>query len=113
MGALPAEFQATSLQQELSRTVSRRQLLQHTLVQIERRYLALLNGEWPGQAWAAALETLGQRVLLHTKQGDCSGTAVDVDDHGALLLRLDDGQVQRVLVGDIVAQQVGPGKSQD
>ena len=113
LGALPAEFQATSLQQELGRTVSRLQLLQHTLLQIERRYLVLLSGEWPGKAWAAALETLGQRVWLHTGQGDCQGTAVDVDDEGALLLRLDDGRVQRVLVGDVVPHSPVPGNGRE
>ena len=113
LGALPAEFQATSLQQELGRTVSRLQLLQHTLMQIERRYLVLLSGEWPGKDWAAALETLGQRVWLHTGQGDCQGTAVDVDDEGALLLRLDDGRVQRVLVGDVVPHSPVPGNGRE
>jgi BirA family biotin operon repressor/biotin-[acetyl-CoA-carboxylase] ligase len=109
--ALPLDFQATSIQHELGRMVPRLELLQHTLVQIERHYLALLRGEWPVEAWAAALDTIGQRVAWYTAQGVCRGTAEDVDDDGALLLRRDDGEVQRVSVGDIVPCEEPPGKS--
>jgi len=110
-GQLPAEFNATSISQELGRVVSRVQLLQQILLRIEERYLALCAGEWPAAEWASALETLGQWVELHTAQGKWQGIAQAVDDEGALLLRLENGQVKRVLEGDITLSRRNNGPS--
>jgi len=103
--ALPAEFNATSIAHELGRMVPRLSLLQEAVRLIEQRYSALRAGESPLADWAAALETLGQRVQVHTGQGLWQGLATGVDDEGALLLRLDDGHLRRVLLGDIVAYE--------
>ncbi len=104
IAALPASFRATSIRHEVGHTVSRVRLLQQALVCIEERYKALQAGEWPVKEWAAALQTLGQRVQLQTPEGLREGLAEAVDDEGALLLRLDSGRLLRVLVGDIVLQ---------
>ena len=104
VAALPAEFGATSLQHELGQPTSRVQLLQQALLRIEQRYERLQAGQWPVHEWSTALETLGQRVQLRTAGGAVDGLAEAVDDEGALLLRLDDGRLQRVWVGDIVAR---------
>ena len=102
--ALPAEFGATSIQHELGRSTSRLQLLQRMLLHIEPRYVGLQAGQSPLDEWSAALETLGQRVHRHTAQSAVEGIAQAVDDTGALWLRLDDGQLRQVWVGDIVAR---------
>ncbi len=102
ISALPAEFRATSIAHELGRTIPRLPLLNEALRFIKQRYSALRAGESPLADWAAALETLGQRVQLHTGQSVWQGLATGVDEEGALLLRLDDGQLRRVLLGDIV-----------
>jgi BirA family biotin operon repressor/biotin-[acetyl-CoA-carboxylase] ligase len=102
VASLPAEFGATSLQHELGRPSSRAQLLQQTLLRIEQRYEKLQAGQSPVREWSAALETLGRRVQLCTTRGAVEGLAEAVDDQGALLLRLDDGQLRKVWVGDIV-----------
>lgn len=101
---LPAEFNATSISNELGHTISRRSLLQAMLWQIEERYVMLRRGTWPVKDWAAALQTVGQRVRLHTVQGTWEGTATAVDEEGALVLCLDNGQLKNVHVGDIVAR---------
>lgn len=103
LAALPPEFQATSLSHELGQPVPRIPLLQNLLLEVERRYENLRSGKWPVEEWAAALETLGQHVALHTSDGQWEGTAESVDEEGALLVRLDSGQLRRVLVGDVVA----------
>jgi BirA family biotin operon repressor/biotin-[acetyl-CoA-carboxylase] ligase len=105
VAALPDEFHATSIQHELGQAVSRVQLLQQALLQIEERYQRLRAGHWPVQDWAAALETLGQRVQLHSADGTWQGLAESVDEEGALCLRLDNGQLLTMLVGDIRPQQ--------
>jgi len=101
--ALPTGVAATSISSQLGRKAERIALLQTALSEIEQRYAALLAGSWPLEEWASALETLRKPVLLQTMQGPLHGVAEDVDEEGALLLRLDDGRLQRVLVGDIVA----------
>ena len=102
VAALPADFNATSISDELGRAVSRSSLLLMMLHQIEQRYLMLRDGLWPVKDWAAVLETVGQRVRLHTAQGMLQGIATAVDDEGALVLRLASGQLRKVHVGDIV-----------
>lgn len=104
---LPVEFHATSISQELGQPVSRVQLLQQILWRIEERYVALCTGKWPLTEWANALETLGKWVEVHTIQGTWRGIAEAVDDEGALLLRLENGHVKRVLEGDISAVDKG------
>jgi BirA family biotin operon repressor/biotin-[acetyl-CoA-carboxylase] ligase len=103
IAVLPAEFEATSLLQELGRPTLRVQLLQQALLRIEQRYMRLQAGQWPAREWSAALETLGQRLQLRTAHGVVQGLAEAVADDGALLLRLDDGGLLKVAVGDIVA----------
>lgn len=98
---LPAEFNATSISHELGQPISRVKLLQQILWRIEERYLALCTGDWPLAEWANALETLGKWIEVHTAQGNWRGTAEAVDQEGALLLRLENGHVKRVLEGDI------------
>jgi BirA family biotin operon repressor/biotin-[acetyl-CoA-carboxylase] ligase len=103
VAVLPTEFGATSLQHELGQTLSRVQLLRRTLPGIEQRYAQLQAGQWPAHEWSTALETLGQRVRLQTAEGALEGLAETVDDEGALWLRLDDGRLRQVWVGDLVA----------
>jgi BirA family biotin operon repressor/biotin-[acetyl-CoA-carboxylase] ligase len=112
---LPAEFGATSLQHELGQPISRVRLLQQTLLCIEHRYVKLQAGQWPLLEWSVALETLGQRVQLCTAEGAVEGLAEAVDDQGALLLRLDDGQLRKIAVGDVAVrprQETAAGERQ-
>jgi BirA family transcriptional regulator, biotin operon repressor / biotin---[acetyl-CoA-carboxylase] ligase len=48
-------------------------------------------------AWRARSATLGARVRVN----DVEGVALDIGDDGALVVRTDDGTVQRVLAGDV------------
>jgi BirA family biotin operon repressor/biotin-[acetyl-CoA-carboxylase] ligase len=55
------------------------------------------------KAWASSSLTLGQRVALTTLRGTRQGQAVGLDPSGALLLRLDSGEVEVVTAGDMQA----------
>jgi BirA family biotin operon repressor/biotin-[acetyl-CoA-carboxylase] ligase len=94
---------ATSISHELGRRAERLPLLQALLQSIEVRYLALRSGRSPHQDWAAHLVTLGKMVRL-TGVGDAGvvGIAEDVGADGALLVRLADGTLERVLSGDVL-----------
>ncbi len=52
-------------------------------------------------AWRSRLITLGQRVRVQSGADILEGLAEAVDIDGALLLRTADGQVQRLLSGDV------------
>ncbi len=51
--------------------------------------------------WRSQLDTLGRRVRLATPSGKVEGEAVDVNERGELLLRLDDGTVSAYAAGDV------------
>ncbi len=103
--ALLAPLAATSIAHELGRSEPRLPLLHKLIYQVEVRYLDLCAGVSPVKDWSIALETLGQRIRLNTAQGSCEGLATAVDEQGALLLRLDDGQTRRVLAGEITPRE--------
>jgi BirA family biotin operon repressor/biotin-[acetyl-CoA-carboxylase] ligase len=92
---------ATSLSMRLGRPVSRLALLHKYLVNVEARYDALQAGVSPHQEWATRLATLGQHVTASTPDGSYQGVAEGVDETGALLLRQPDGQIVRILTGDV------------
>ena len=48
-----------------------------------------------------ALATIGQRVVVHQREGSWTGTARDVDDMGRLIVDGADG-VRVVAAGDVV-----------
>jgi BirA family biotin operon repressor/biotin-[acetyl-CoA-carboxylase] ligase len=92
---------ATSVLAEVGRPVGRVPLLAALLAGVERRYDALQAGESPHQEWADRLATLGQPVQVLTSDEVVSGVAESVGQDGALLLRTPDGQLRRLLAGDV------------
>jgi BirA family biotin operon repressor/biotin-[acetyl-CoA-carboxylase] ligase len=94
---------ATSLREVLGRDVPRVALLQRILEHMEALYDTYLeHGPRPVlDAWRALPTILGQRVAVEELRERWEGVASDLDDEGALLVRRDDGAVQRVLAGDV------------
>jgi BirA family biotin operon repressor/biotin-[acetyl-CoA-carboxylase] ligase len=103
MGELAAT--ATSLSQELGQEVSRLALLWRILESVEGRYQRLQAGELPHDEWASRLVTLHNYVLVDTPQGAVEGWVEGVDADGALLLRTQCGERQRVLAGDVTLRK--------
>lgn len=92
---------ATSLRAELKRDVEREPLLAAYLLRFEELYDAAKQGESPLQAWRARLATLGQHVHASWPGGEANGLAEDVDEDGALLVRIAEDAVVRVEAGDV------------
>jgi BirA family biotin operon repressor/biotin-[acetyl-CoA-carboxylase] ligase len=92
---------ATSILAQIGHEVSRASLLAALLEHIEARYERFRSGESPRDEWAERLATLGQRVKVVTGDDVLTGVADSVDENGALLLRTDDGERRRLLVGDV------------
>jgi BirA family biotin operon repressor/biotin-[acetyl-CoA-carboxylase] ligase len=87
---------------KLGKPVARLPLLHTYLAGVERRYNALRAGDSPRQEWAARLETLGREVAVLAPNGTYQGRAESVDQMGALLLRQPNGQLVRILAGDVM-----------
>ena len=94
---------ATSLSHEAGHPMSRLSLLRSILRATDRRYQMLREGWSPRADWRERLDTLDRQVHLTTAQDCVAGLAFDVDDDGALLLRLAGGKVCRVLAGDVTS----------
>ena len=92
---------ATSLLAEGGQPVERAALLDAFLARVEAYRAALRDGADVLGMWRQRLAWLGRTVQLHTPTGSVTGVAEDVDETGALWLRLSDGSRQSFSVGDI------------
>lgn len=90
---------AVSLRELLGRAVSRRDILARFLDELEQ---AMHSEPWDTvmAGWKARSVTLNRPVRIVTARDDLSGTAVDVDENGALLLKQADGTMATVVYGD-------------
>jgi len=96
---------ATSLSIESGRNLSRIYLLQEILKQFEYRYLRLKDNDFSDE-WKSLSNMMGSYIEINTSDGMISGTAMDVDDTGALMIRLDTGQIRRIVSGEVSSQMI-------
>jgi BirA family biotin operon repressor/biotin-[acetyl-CoA-carboxylase] ligase len=110
--ALPqvSGYPATSLQVLLGHEVDREALIRTLLRELDLGYATLSSTGVRGvlRRWRDMSETLGQAVQVETPDAVISGTAYDIDEAGALLVRLQDGTVRRVVAGDVRLREAGP-----
>jgi BirA family biotin operon repressor/biotin-[acetyl-CoA-carboxylase] ligase len=103
---LPAEIidSATSLSTELGHDVSRIALLQEILRQLEHRYMKVKERKIDAlmDEWKELSATVGRRVRVGLSRRIVRGRAMDIDETGALLIRVDTGQIQRITADDAV-----------
>jgi len=92
---------ATSLSDEMGRSVSRLALLRRLFEEMERLYLAIPFGESVFQQWRERLVTLGKRVTVSSGEADVEGVAESVAPDGSLWLRQRDGSLSQVVAGDV------------
>jgi BirA family transcriptional regulator, biotin operon repressor / biotin---[acetyl-CoA-carboxylase] ligase len=94
------DYAATHLLAEIGEPPDRLKLLRAMLTCLEARYPSLAD---PGLLadWQARLLLMGEPIVIHTPQGDLRGLAQSVDEAGALIVRLDTGEIRQVLAGDV------------
>ncbi|CAB5099974.1 Biotin operon repressor / Biotin--protein ligase (EC (EC (EC (EC [Olavius algarvensis associated proteobacterium Delta 3] len=97
------EPNAVSLKELTGKTMSRKNILADFLDRFRHRLDKGLDSEVI-QEWKTCTDTIGRRVRVETVRGVFEGTAMDVDQNGALVLGLDDGSRQRVIYGDCFHQ---------
>lgn len=106
--AMPAELAATatSLAVLAGAPVDRAALLDRLLDELDAEIVELEAGRSPLERYRVACATLGQDIEVETLAGRLAGRAMDVDEHGALVLATHAGPVA-VSSGEIVRVRAG------
>jgi BirA family biotin operon repressor/biotin-[acetyl-CoA-carboxylase] ligase len=92
----------TSICVEVGHEVDRAALLARILKEFETRYELVESGEYEAiiQEWKSMSYTLEKRVEIRTLKNSFEGEAIDIDQFGALIVRKDNGKLERVIAGD-------------
>lgn len=92
----------TSLNIELGHDIDRAAFLATMLGELERRYKLIEEGEYKAisREWKSLSLTLEKRVRITTPRRTFEGEAIDLDEYGALIIKKDNGKVERILSGD-------------
>lgn len=94
---------ATSLKTIMGKEISRKNLMIRVLEALEENYLKLLEGNFSKiiQEVKQYSTTLGSWVKVKNFNSELQGFVEDIDDEGALVLRLENGEVKRIISGDV------------
>jgi BirA family biotin operon repressor/biotin-[acetyl-CoA-carboxylase] ligase len=95
----------TSLEKEVQKTVVKTTLINNLLVEMERLYLELPDGESIYREWQEKLVTLGKKVAVRTGSETLEGLAESVDSTGALMVKLNGGSISRIVAGDVTLRE--------
>lgn len=93
------EPNAVSLKKLVGKELSRKKILSVFLDNLEEKF-SNMESETIISEWKEYSLTLNRRVTIITPKDVCEGIAVDVDEEGALILKLDNGTLKRVIYGD-------------
>jgi len=97
---------ATSLKLESGSAHDRVALAARVLAALDECYqLALTDFEAVADEWAKLCTTLGRQIVVTVGQRRTEGFAQALDSDGALLVRSDSGQMERILGGDLVVER--------
>ena len=94
---------ATSVEKEVGGPVRKVDLTQKLLVRLEENIILFKKGSFTDiiKMWHRLSLTVGEVVKVHCHDEVIEGQAVDLDENGALVIRLDSGIQRRVLSGDV------------
>ena len=95
---------ASSLKSELGEAISRVELTQELLREIEHQYRLFREEGFEHiiTGWRNFSYMLGERVRVMCQDKKIEGYAVDLDSNGALVIRLDSGFTENVTAGDVI-----------
>lgn len=99
----PTDWNATSLSMETGSQVSRTELIQALLMEIEKAYKQTGSRDTYLE-WRDRSVTLGRRVHITSSEGDFEGQAVHLSEDGALEIELpgECRRIRRIVAGDCV-----------
>lgn len=93
---------ATSLKEELGKKISREKLLEKLLEHLEKEYIQAKKDNFAKviRKWQLFSATLGCYVQIVTEKEKIEGKAVVLDEEGALVLELKNGERRKFIAGD-------------
>ncbi len=94
--------QVTSICAEVGHEVDRASFLARLLKEFENHYQLIEGGEYDAiiREYKSLSCTLENRVQIRTLKNSFEGEAVDIDNSGALIIRKENGKLERVIAGD-------------
>lgn len=94
----------TSISHEVNHDIDRAALLAAILKEFEARFDMISQGEYDAviREWKNFSSTIGRRVRINTLKSSFEGEAIDIDPTGALVVRKDNGKIEKVIAGDCV-----------
>ena len=103
-------YPAASLQVLLGHPIDRDALTRTLLRELDRWYAMLTSTgvESVLRRWREMADTMGRAVRVEMANATICGIAQDVDEAGALRVRLADGTTHRVVAGDVQVRDAGP-----
>jgi BirA family transcriptional regulator, biotin operon repressor / biotin---[acetyl-CoA-carboxylase] ligase len=93
---------ATSLSDQLKTEISKLEVIRTVLIEMDRLYTDLPQGERLLHQWKTHLITLGQQIQVNMGDQVYTGRAESVTDDGSLMVRQKDGYLVRVIAGDVM-----------
>jgi BirA family biotin operon repressor/biotin-[acetyl-CoA-carboxylase] ligase len=93
----------TSLVAEYGQSVSRASIIRQFFIEFERIYHRFLISGFSTirHQWKMLTNTLGYRVKVYDDTTEIFGTALDIDEEGFLLIKKDDGTIEKIISGDV------------
>lgn len=108
-GEFPSDLRkiATSLKVEAGHTIIRAQLAAAILDELDFDYARICSGEFEKVAdeWEERCTTLGHNVVIRVGDRVIQGRAESLDSDGALLVRTQHGQLERIIGGDVTLEK--------
>jgi len=98
----------TSLKEELKTEIERERFLSALLNEIERYYKLFAQVKFYSilREWRSLCSHMGSQVKITSFNETFEGRAVDVDENGALQVKLGDGTTRRVVSGDVTVKPI-------
>jgi BirA family biotin operon repressor/biotin-[acetyl-CoA-carboxylase] ligase len=108
LNRLPASLHCstTTLQEELGKEVNLEALLRSLLEEAEYYYWIFSKGNFEAvlTEWKRFAKFLGSYVYVTSLSEKVEGWAIDVDEQGALIVKLKDQTTRRIVVGDVTVR---------
>jgi len=97
---------ATSIKENMGKDIDRAKFTADLLLELEKGYQIFSNnGKAPIlKEWTRAWGDLNKRVRTSIEgEGEIEGNALGIDDSGYLLVKRDDGEISKIIAGDVIA----------
>jgi BirA family biotin operon repressor/biotin-[acetyl-CoA-carboxylase] ligase len=109
LAELPDELlqKATSIKEELGRELSKKDFFISLLKELELGYMKFQKAGGFREVlkeWKQHNITLGKELRINNMKERFKGKAIDIDEQGALVVKLSDGTIKKVVSGDVTLE---------